>query len=32
VEVIHDVTRVEPAGVRNRRIRDNAGNVIESNE
>jgi methylmalonyl-CoA/ethylmalonyl-CoA epimerase len=31
-EVVHDVTVVEPAGVRNFWIRDNAGNLIELNQ
>ena len=32
VEVVHDVTTVEPAGVRNFWIRDNGGNLIEFNQ
>jgi len=32
VEVVHDVTPVEPAGVRNFWVRDNAGHLIEFNE
>lgn len=31
-EVVHDVTVVEPAGVRNFWIRDNSGNLIEVNQ
>ncbi len=32
VEVVHEVTVVEPAGVRNFWIRDNSGNLIEFNQ
>lgn len=32
VEVVHEVTTVEPAGVRNFWVRDNSGNLIEFNE
>jgi catechol 2,3-dioxygenase-like lactoylglutathione lyase family enzyme len=32
VEVVHEVTTVEPAGVRNFWVRDNAGHLIEFNE
>ena len=32
VEVVHDVTTVEPAGVQNFWVRDNGGNLIEFNQ
>ncbi|HEX8393917.1 MAG TPA: VOC family protein [Longimicrobium sp.] len=32
VEFVHDVTTVQPAGVRNFWIRDNSGNLIEVNQ
>jgi catechol 2,3-dioxygenase-like lactoylglutathione lyase family enzyme len=32
VEIVHDVTAVAPAGVRNFWIRDNSGNLIEFNQ
>lgn len=32
VEIVHDVTTVEPAGVRNFWIRDNSANLIEINQ
>lgn len=32
VEVVHDVTAVEPAGVRNFWVRDNSGHLIDFNE
>ncbi len=32
VEIVHDVTAVAPAGVRNFWIRDNSGNLVEFNQ